>query len=106
MTDTIEITRSRGILTGVNFTVRVRSRYGLVYWMIGDKAPLEMRTPAAHKTGFALVKHASEAIAGELVVVKINGENLTFLPEHATQIGGALLRKADDADDFQQHRVN
>ena len=105
MTDSIEVSRSVEILTVGTFTVRVRSRYGLVYWLIGDKV-LELRTPAAHKTGFALVKHASEATANELVVVKINGEKIQFPPSNAKQVGAALLRKADDADDFQQQRIH
>jgi len=72
-----------------------------VYLLVDDKM-LEMRTPAAHKTGFALVKQAGEALPGEFVVLKVNGYALNFPPKSATQVGGALLRKADDADDFQK----
>jgi len=78
----------------------MRSRGGLVYALIGDKM-LEMRTPEAHRIGFAMCKKAGEAEAGELIIVKINGTELQFPPNNARQVGGALLRKADDADDFQ-----
>lgn len=71
-----------------------------MYALIGDKM-LEMRTPEAHRIGFAMCKQAGLAEPGELIVVKINGSELQFPPNNARQVGGALLRKADDADDFQ-----
>ena len=104
MSDRIEITRKRVIYTESTVVMRVRSRHGLVYWFIGEK-PVEMTTTAAHDTGFGMVMQADQAEAGELVIVKINGVAVQFLPHNAKQVGGALLRKADDADDFQL-RVN
>ena len=100
MTDSLEVTKSAGIFVPNVNEVRARTRNGLVYLLINDKV-LEMRTPAAHKTGFALVKHAGEAGPSEFVVLKVNGYALNFPPKSAKQVGGALLRKADVADDFQ-----
>jgi len=104
MSDKIEITRKKAVYIASTLVIRVRSRHGLVYWFIGAK-PVEMTTTAAHDTGFAMVMQADQAEPGELVIVKINGVAVQFLPHNAKQVGGALLRKADDADDFQM-RVN
>jgi len=104
MNNKMEVTRSAGFFSPNVNEVRVRQRYGLVYLMAGDKV-LEMRTPLAHKTGFDLVKQAGEALPGEFVILRVNGQELNFLSHQAKQIGGSLLRKADDADDFQK-RLN
>ena len=100
MSDSFEITRKLAVYVASTFTVRVRSRFGLVYALFGNK-PLKMTTTEAHDRGFKMVKLAGEAEPGELIIVKINGSELQFPPSNARQVGGALLRKADDADDFQ-----
>lgn len=97
----IEVTRKRKVYDGTTFTNRVRDRQGLVYWAIGEKV-IELKTPRAHQAGFDMVRQAGEAEPSELIVVTINGEEVDFPPELAMQVGGALLRKADAADDFQQ----
>ena len=104
MTDTFEIFRRKAIYTQATFQVRMRSRAGLVYMLVGDK-PVEMTTTEAHKRAFQMIRLARDAEPGELIIVKINGIELQFPPLSAKQIGGGLLRKADDADDFQL-RVN
>jgi len=101
MTDALSVTRANGLLVPNIREVRARTRHGLVYLLVDDKM-LEMQTPAAHKTGFALVKQSGEALPGEFVVLKVNGYALNFPPKSAKQVGAALLRKADDADDFQK----
>jgi hypothetical protein len=53
-----------------------------------------------------MVKQAGSALPGEHVVLKVNGDALNFPPEGAKQVGAALLRKADDADDFQIMRTD
>lgn len=103
MSDSIEVSLQKGFFHQT-VEVRVRSRHGLVYLKVGDKV-LPMQTPAAHRLGMAMVTKGGEAQPGELVIVKINGEGLQFPPSNAKQVGGALLRKADDADDFQQQRT-
>jgi len=81
--------------------VSVRHREGMVYLLANGKV-LPLRTPAAHATGFALVKEAGLALDTEFVVLEINGAALNFPTKSAKQIGAALLRKADAADDFQK----
>ena len=102
--NTLTVTRSAGFFTSNVREVRVRQRYGLVYLLVDGKL-LEMTTPKAHRTGFDLVKQAGEALPNEFVVLKINGESLNFPSATAKQVGASLLRKADDADDFQK-RLN
>ena len=80
---------------------RVRKEYGQVVMIIDDKR-LEMSTPVAVKVGLELVKSAGTAVDGELVALTISGVEVLLLPDTATRIGGAILRKADKADDWQR----
>lgn len=104
MTDSIQVSITKGVYRGGFHKMRLRARYGLVYWMIDDKI-LELRTPAAHRVGFEMVKKAGLLQKGELVTTKINGTEIQYSAYNAKQVGGALLRKADDADDFQLQRI-
>lgn len=82
--------------------IRIRSQGPDVWLLIGDKI-LELTTPVAMKIAFALVGHAKECEGTpDFVVLAINGEELHLLPAIATQIGGALVKKADKADDWQR----
>jgi hypothetical protein len=105
MNDGLEVSLSTGLYVPNVQQATAATRNGLVYLLIDGKM-LEMRTPAAHKTGFAMVKQAGSALPGEHVVLKVNGDALNFPPEGAKQVGAALLRKADDADDFQIMRTD
>lgn len=105
MNDSVSISLQKAVYQGQNMTVRVRSEYGHVFAAFNDRV-LEMKTPAAHRMGLELVKKGGEAAADELVIVKINGKEIQFDANNAKQVGGALLRKADDADDFQQQRTS
>lgn len=100
MLSSISIELAHKIYVPIRLEVRVQSRNGLVYCLLGQKV-VEFRTPAAHKAGFALVKKSSEAQVGDVVEMTINNQTIDLLPPHAKRLGGMLLRKADDADDFQ-----
>jgi acetyl-CoA carboxylase alpha subunit len=63
---------------------------------------IELSTPRAVELAMALVKEAGLAQNGEVVVLMINRVDLELHPQLATQIGGALVRKADKADDWQR----
>ena len=82
-------------------TVVVRQERDSVVVFVGAKR-LEMRTPAAVKVGMALARAKTEAAPGDFVRFEINGEPLDLLPDVAAQVGGAVLRKADQADDWQR----
>ncbi len=82
--------------------VRTRNRDGKVYMLVGSKV-LEMTTPVATKVGFALAKNGGACIChGDVVALEIGGEEFHLLPDTAVQLGGALMLKADRADDWQR----
>ena len=83
---------------------RVRKEYGQVVMFIDGKR-LEMSTPVAVKVGLELVKSAATVDTGELIVLTISGVEVLLLPDTATRIGGAILRKADKADDWQRDNL-
>ena len=103
MSDSIDVDATKRVLTGDYVPIRVESHYGMVYWAIGDSI-IKLTTVVAHRIGMALCKKASERAPDEFVFVKINGKEIQFEARNAKQVGGALLRKADDADDFQLQR--
>jgi len=98
--DSIKIALKRGIWSCAIHQIRVRADRDSVLILIADKM-VSFTTPAAHRAGFSLVKLAGRALPGEFVIMSINGSDLDLLPEHALKVGGALLRKADDVDDYQ-----
>ena len=104
--NTFEVTRSAGFFTPNVSAVRVpQQKHGLVCMVIDGK-PIVMNTTKAHRTGFDMVKNAGEALHNEFVILRVNGVALNFPPQSAEKVGAALLRRADDADDFQIKRKN
>ena len=96
----ISVSLSTGVYCPWSARVRVGHDRGHVRVAINEKA-IELTTPAAHKMGYSLAVKGGQAQRGEHVTLSINGERLQLLPEHAVQLGGAILRKTDDADDYQ-----
>ena len=96
----ISIDLKRGIYQGTCCKIRVRAENGLVILFI-DHSKIEFNTPTAFRVGFSIVKKAGLALQGEFVSWVINGKEIQLLPEQALKVGGAILRKTDDADDFQ-----
>ena len=83
---------------GVVIAVRASGPYVVVFI---DGAGLPFLTTAVHPVGFQLVRLAQQAEKGDVVVFNINGTDIDLPPKNARQIGAALLRKADSADDWQ-----
>lgn len=77
-----------------------RSRNGLVYLIIDNKA-IEMNTLTAHKIGYTMAMAVPKLSPHELISLIINGESIDMLKLTAKKVSAALLRKADDADDWQ-----
>ena len=102
--NSLQVSCETGVFIPQTYDVRVATRIGLVYIKIDDKV-LEMNTVSAVDTGMALAKFAGQIAPDEYIKLKLNGESFDLLAENALQIGGALLRKADDADDYQL-RIN
>lgn len=100
MADSIKITLKHGVWSSAIYQIRVRAERDSVLMLIANKM-VSFTAPTAHRTGFSLAKLAGCALPGEFVIMAINGSDVDLLPEHALKIGGALLRKADDVDDYQ-----
>lgn len=75
-----------------------RSEFGKVVLFIGNKR-VELNTVTAHKIGYTIAMAKLEP--NELIVIIINNQRLEFLHPIAMNVAKALLRKADDADDWQ-----
>lgn len=69
--------------------------------MLIGAAVVEMTTVTAHKIAFPLILKSDEAGPGDVVTLTVNRKDLDLLPNQAKKLGGALLRKADAADDWQ-----
>lgn len=89
-----------GIYSGEVNQIKVRHRFGKVLLKIDDSV-LEFKTPEAFKLGWDIVCKSGQLQPSEFVSVKINGKVIELLKEQGLKVGGALLRKCDDADDFQ-----
>ena len=95
----IRISLNKG--TVAHHTLRVRQYHHQVLMLVDDKAII-LDTPAAVKAGLSLATLAGQAQGSEIVSFKYNGETLNLLPHQARQLAGALIKKADLADDFQR----
>ena len=88
----------------MGFVIAVRATGPYVVVFI-DGAGLPFLTTTVHPVGFQLVRLAQQAEKGDVVVWNLNGTDIDLPPDNARQIGAALLRKADTADDWQlEHR--
>ena len=91
--------KSNSILSSTH-NIIVGHRFGLVLMNI-DGAILEFKTPAAFKLGWDIAAKSGAMLDGETLCVKINNKEIYLGKEHGLKLGGGLLRKCDDADDFQ-----
>ena len=96
----IAISLAKGIVDR-HHTIRVWQAHHEVVMLV-DGRGIVVNTPAAVKAGLALATLAGQAQDNEIVTFTYNGETLNLLPQHARQLAGALLKKADLADDFQR----
>lgn len=96
----IAVDRVRGRYSPSADSLRVGHRYGQVVLSSGGKS-IEIDTPTAIKVCLALGRLYSKLEAGEFINLQINGEDIHLLPDLALKVSGALLRKADAADDWQ-----
>ena len=83
--------------------VKVRARGPFIDLIVGNRK-MSMRTPSAHRIGFEVVKMADEILRERVddhIALTINGEDVCVTAFHARQVGSLMLRRSDDADDFQ-----
>ena len=96
----IKVELSNGIYNPSIHSITVRHHFGKVILLTSDKA-YEMETPASYKIGVSLIKVSDKALNGDYVSMSVNGELLPLMPAQAKQLGGAILRKTIQADDYQ-----
>jgi len=79
----------------------VRHEMGMVILFI-DLKRVELTTLIAHSIGYNI--HMVKLAPNEMIVLSINGEEIELLWSVAKKLATGLLRKADDADDWQLRR--
>lgn len=84
----------------------VRSREGSVFLFAGDKV-LKMNTVVSHKIGMSIAALVQELEPDAIIELLISGQSIKMEPGVAMKVAGAILRKTDDADDYQlkQRRI-
>ena len=103
MDSDIGVRVARGVYHNPGMEIRVGHWCGRVGMSLGESR-VWFRTPDAHATGLSLCRKATTLTPGEFVVLRVNGHDVPLAAGDAVRIGGALLRKADAADDWQ--RIN
>lgn len=82
----------------------VRHEYGDVVIYSGDSL-VRLSTIVAHKMGMAINSLVQKIEPDALIELAVSGQSLKMEPRVAMKVAGAILKKADDADDYQlQHR--
>jgi hypothetical protein len=99
----IVVDRKRtAVATAIVGDIRARAAQGMVHLLVGTKY-MTMTTPVAVKVGFALTKNGGATMYhGDMVSFEVGGEEFHLPPAVAVQLGGALMLKADRADDWQR----
>lgn len=72
----------------------------VVLFIMGKR--VELNTLTAHKIGYTMAM--TKLAPNEMIVMGINGEKIELPGPIALKVSTALLRKADDADDWQLRR--
>lgn len=116
---TVDVAISSGLFVPSITNIRVGDRGPLV-WMVFGRHEIPMRTPDAHRVGFALIRAADRCLAegndglvcgpnrnpSDFVVLTVNQADIHLPAEAAKKLGTALLRRSDPADDYQlKHRM-
>ena len=95
----VRLADSQPIETKHVFVVRTEGE--LVVMFIDDKR-LELGTVLAYETGAKMATLANTATDGMAVLFTVNNESVYLPADKARQVGVALCRKADTADEFQK----
>lgn len=96
----MKVQKKTGVLIPSEHEIRVRAEGGDVLVLV-DRIPAEvLNTTETVKLGLDMIRLADDC-RGEFIQLKINGSPIDVLPSHARQVGAGLLRKADQADEFQ-----
>ena len=73
----------------------------VILFILGSR--IELNTVTAHKIGYSMAM--AKLAPNEMIVLTINREKIELPGQLRMQVATAILRKADDADDWQlKHR--
>ena len=97
----VGIAKTPVILPNAPYPFVVRRVEGRIHMFINDKQ-IDMNTTNAHDMGIAL--GITQLAPDEMSILTINGERVDLYDPLAYKLSAALLRKADDADDWQINR--
>lgn len=96
----VEVARQPVIYVPEFKHIVVRHEMSRVVLLLND-IRVEMSTIIAHGIGMAISKALPGLELLEMIVIVINRRKVELLREPAMRVATALLRKADDADDWQ-----
>lgn len=78
--------------------IYIRHRFGVVYLMMGKKVH-SLTTTIAYDVGRVIL--LADIAPDEMFMLSINGERVELLSSIARKVAIGLVRKAEDADDWQ-----
>ncbi len=95
---TIDVEKIPNLFIPQTTKITIRQEFGIVILFLGNKRA-ELTTIIAHGIGMAIAK--AQLDQNEMIVLSINKERIELLWPVAKKVSTTLLRKADDADDWQ-----
>ena len=96
----MRVDQVRGVLIPSTHEIRVKAVGGKIGVLVDGKPAETLSTVETHRNGFDMIRLADKCHDG-FIRIRINGKPIDVTGELAKKIGAALLRKADQADDFQ-----
>ena len=94
----LEVVRKPPVYVPTIYKIIAQHYYGMVRLKIGDRF-CELSTTIAYDIGRAIL--TADVAPDEMILLIINGERVELLLPIAKRVAIALIRKADDADDWQ-----
>ena len=100
---TVDMAKMPAIFVPEIARITVRHEFGKVVMFIEDKR-VELSSITAHEIGLTVARAIPTMEVYEMIVITINNRKVELPKPFASKVSTALLRKADDADDFQLKR--
>ena len=98
MSNILTVDIAKKVYDGSTKVISAKHHFGKVILFINGKG-VELTTTIAYGAGLAIAR--AKLDIGEMIVLSINGEKIDLPEPFAMKVAGAILRKAEDADDFQ-----
>ena len=101
MISDFSVSRKKGLYHNNSHSLRIPAD-GPYVMMLIDKAVVQMTTPVAHHIAWSIINQTDDMLNDEIIVLKVNNQEVNLLPGQARHVAVGLFRKLDDADDFQR----